>query len=95
LLQWASESLLKSAFFVCSWLRAFLVGRFKVTPKVKSVFYFTISYRFVVWRFAFFGCDSHFIPGINVPVVFVVVFGCQGGSILLQLFFGLDTVTAF
>ena len=68
---------------------------FKVTPKVESVFYFTISFRFAVWRFAFFGSGAFFIPGINVPVVFVVVFGCQGGRILLQFFFALDTATAF
>ena len=56
-------------------LRAFLVGIFKVIPKVKSVFVFTSSFLWKVWRFAFFGCNSHFIPGINVSVVFVAVFG--------------------
>ena len=43
----------------------------------------------------FFGCNSHFIPGINVSAVFVAVFWGQGGGILVQKFFGLDTVTTF
>ena len=76
-------------------LRAFLVGSFKVIPKVKSVFVFKSSFRWTAWRFAFFGCNSHFIPGINVSAVFVAVFGGQGGGILLQKFFGLDTVKVF
>ena len=76
-------------------LRAFLVGNFKVKPKVKSVFAFKSSFRWKVWRFAFFGCNSHFIPGINVFAVFVAVFGGQGGGILVQKFFRLDTMKAF
>lgn len=33
-------------------------------------FVFTSSFRFGVWRFAFFCCDSNFIPGINRSAVF-------------------------
>ena len=77
------------------WVSGFLVDNFKVIPKVKSVFVFKSSFRWTVWRFAFFGCNSHFIPGINVSAVFVAVFGGQCGGILLQKFFGLDTVKAF
>ena len=75
--------------------RAFLVGNFKFIPKVKSVFAFKSSFRWTAWLFAFFGCSSHFIPGINVSAVFVAVFGGQCGGILVQKFFGLDTVKAF
>ena len=75
--------------------RTFLVGNFKAIPKVKSIFAFKSSFRWTAWRFAFFGCNSHFIPGINVSAVFVAVFGGQGGGILVQKFFGLDTVKVF
>ena len=90
-----SDNLDKRCLFRKCGFRAFLVGNFKVIPKVKSVFAFTSSFQWTAWRFAFFGCNSHFIPSINVSVVFVVVFVGQGGGILLQKFFGLDTVKAF
>ena len=75
--------------------RFFLDGSFKGIPKVKSVFVFKSSFRWTVWLFAFFGCGSHFIPGIKVSAVLQAVFGGQGGCILLQKFFWLDTVKAF
>ena len=65
----------------------FYLAVFKVIPKVKSVFIFTSSFRWTVWRFAFFGCGSLFIPGINVSAGLQAVFGGQCGGILLQKLF--------
>ena len=39
-------------------------------------FVFTSSYRFVVWRFAFFGSGAFFMPVINVSAVFASSFRC-------------------
>ena len=83
-----SDNLDTRCLFSKCGLRAFLVGNFKVTPKVKSVFAFKSSFRWTVWRFAFFGCNSHFIPGINVSAVFVAVLGGSVAAFWCKSFSG-------
>ena len=73
LLQWASTSLTNSAYVASFGLRAFLVSSLKLIPKFKSVFVFASCFRWTMWRFTSFGCNSLFIPLINVSAIFA---GC-------------------
>ena len=74
----------------------FFAGSFKSHTKGQKVFLFVQAvFRWTVWRFAFFCYSSLLTPGIKMSAGLQAVFGGKCGCILLQKFFGLDTLNTF